>query len=252
MSHAPLSSPTTSLAFAGPADGDEQSARAISALEVSGLKFRYAGAEGSGWTVDLPSLSLAPGEQVLLTAPSGKGKSTLLNLIAGLLELGSPNEAHGTIRVAGRNIHALGGADRDAFRGRSIGIVFQTFNLLRGFSALENVLAAMMFSTIPPAEHEARARALLARLGIDGPLAASEPDELSVGQQQRVAVARALACDPALVMADEPTASLDPANARAALELLKSVCREKGAALLVVSHDPAAAEYFDRREILQP
>ncbi|MBX3386317.1 MAG: ABC transporter ATP-binding protein [Phycisphaeraceae bacterium] len=225
------------------------------ALEITGLKFRYAGADagaqGRGaWTVEVPGLVVGRGERVLLSAASGRGKSTLLNLIAGLIDLGSPHEAEGTIRVAGRNIHALHGAERDAFRGRTIGMVFQTFHLLRGFSALENVMAAMMFSSIAAREHEGRARALLSRLGIDGALAASEPDELSVGQQQRVAVARALACDPALVLADEPTASLDPENARAAVELLKGVCAEKGAALVVVSHDPGAGAYFERRESL--
>jgi putative ABC transport system ATP-binding protein len=123
-------------------------------------------------------------------------------------------------------------------------MIFQTFNLLHGFSALENVLAALMFSPMPAREHEGRARELLKRLGIAR--VDATPDRLSVGQQQRVAVARALACGPALVLADEPTASLDERNAGAALDLIQGVCREQNAALLLVSHDPGVAARFGR------
>jgi ABC-type lipoprotein export system ATPase subunit len=154
----------------------------------------------------------------------------------------------GRIDVAGRNIHALKGHARDLYRGRTIGMIFQTFNLLHGFSALENVMAAMMFSQIPRAEHRPRAEHLLKHLGIVR--IDAEPHTLSVGQQQRVAVARAVACDPILVLADEPTASLDPENALGAMDLIQQVCREKGASLLCVSHDPSMASRFQRRESL--
>jgi ABC-type lipoprotein export system ATPase subunit len=214
---------------------------ATPALSIRDLKFRYPGA--ADWIVDLPWLGLAAGEQMLLTAGSGRGKSTLLHVIAGLLD-----PAEGLVEVAGRPLHTLRGAARDRFRGRHIGMIFQTFNLLHGFSAVENVLAALMFSTIPRREHRARAESLLAALGIDRPEA--DPDRLSVGQQQRVAVARAVACRPALVLADEPTASLDPENATAAMDLIQKVCREQGAALLCVSHDPAMRGRFERRESL--
>ena len=215
------------------------------ALEITDLRFRYPGATAgaSDWIVDLGSLRLAPAEQVLLTGGSGVGKSTLLQLIAGLME---PSE--GRVNVAGRHIHALRGAARDQYRGRTIGMIFQTFNLLHGFSALENVMAAMMFSSIPRAEHRPRAEKLLTHLGIQR--LGAEPSELSVGQQQRVAVARAVACDPVLVLADEPTASLDPENALAAMELIQQTCRERNAALLCVSHDPSMTERFLRRESL--
>ncbi len=221
------------------------------ALSIRGLKFRYgatndADIAGPAWTIDIPTLDLAPGEHLLLTGSSGRGKSTLLYLIAGVLDLAAPNT--GEVRVAGRNIHALRGAARDTFRGRSIGMIFQTFHLLPGFSAAENVMAALMFSDIPPREHRARAVSLLGRLGITTP--DRDPDRLSVGQQQRVAVARALACRPALVLADEPTASLDPANSAAAVELIQSVCREQHAGLLCVSHDPSLVSKFDRRASL--
>ncbi|MGE3106883.1 MAG: ABC transporter ATP-binding protein [Phycisphaerales bacterium] len=215
------------------------------ALEIRNLRFRYASedlAAGSAsghapWTVDVAALALQPGEQVLLTAGSGVGKSTLLHLIAGILD---PLEGH--VIVAGEDVHQRAGAARDAFRGRHIGMIFQTFNLLHGFTALENVMAAMMFSSIPRAEHAPRAAALLTHLGITRHT--QTPEQQSVGMQQRVAVARALACDPALVLADEPTASLDPDNASAAIELIQSACREKNAALLCVSHDPSMRQRF--------
>ena len=127
-------------------------------------------------------------------------------------------------------------------------MIFQTFNLLPGFSAAENVMLAMMFSDIPRREHRPRAHDLLDHLGVDRPDA--PPEQLSIGQQQRVAVARAVACKPDLVLADEPTASLDPENASGAMDLIQTACRESGTALLCVSHDPAMAERFEQRASL--
>jgi putative ABC transport system ATP-binding protein len=214
------------------------------ALAISDLKFSYPGsAPGSGWIIDIAKLEVNRGAQMLLAGGSGRGKSTLLQLIAGLLD-----PTQGRIAVAGQDLHALHGARRDLFRGRSIGMIFQTFNLLHGFSAAENVMAAMMFSAIPRGEHRARAAALLSHLGIERHGAKAET--LSVGQQQRVAVARALACDPVLVLADEPTASLDPENAATAMDLIQAACREKGAALLCTSHDPSMRERFPLRASL--
>lgn len=210
-------------------------------LRVADLVFAYPDAPTP--TVRVGSLELAPGEQLVLTGSSGQGKSTLLHLIAGLME-----PARGVIEIAGTPIATLRGSARDRFRGRHIGMVFQTFHLLHGFSAVENVMAAMMFSDRPRSEHRSRALGLLGRLGIDRPHAISE--ELSVGQQQRVAVARALACGPALVLADEPTASLDPENAGEAVRLLQESCRENDAALLCVTHDPSLVGVFDRHETL--
>ena len=178
---------------------------------------------------------------MLLVGGSGRGKSTLLQVVAGLRELGS-----GSVDVAGVRMDTLRGAARDEARGRSIGMIFQTFNLLHGFTSLENVLAALMFSSMPAAEHEQRARALLSTLGIAD--ADAEVDRLSVGQQQRVAVARALAARPALVLADEPTASLDPENTETAMDLIQSACRTEGAALLCTSHDPSMRARFARIE----
>lgn len=213
------------------------------ALFIRDVRFRFAGSTEAAPTVSVPSLTLAAGEQMLLSGSSGCGKSTLLNLVAGLLTADA-----GTIHVAGTDIQALQGAARDAFRGKHIGMVFQTFNLLHGFSAIENVMLAMMFSELPMREHKTKAGELLSQLGLTAASGTHDraAERLSVGQQQRVAVARALACKPALVLADEPTASLDPENSAAAVELLKSACAASGAALLCVSHDPALPSQFAR------
>ena len=201
----------------------------IVALGIRGLKFRYA--PSGSWVVNVPALDLQCGEQMLLTGGSGRGKSTLLDLIAGLIE-----PVEGRIFVGGADMYALREPRRDLHRARTIGVILQTFNLLRGLSAIENVMTPMMFSTIPRSAHRPRAEQLLYRLGIDRPNA--DPDEMNIAQQQRVAVARALACDPVLVLADEPTARLDSPNAAEAMNLLQTICREKNAALLCVTHDP--------------
>ncbi len=214
------------------------------ALELRDLKFRYPGAAPNApWIVDVRSLQLQPGEQALLTGASGRGKSTLLQIVAGLID---PDQ--GVVRVHGQDIHAFSGAKRDLYRGSKVGMIFQNFNLLRGFSAKENVLAALMFSEVPRKEHDARALELLKIVGIPTP--DRDVADFSIGQMQRVAVARAVATSPALVLADEPTASLDPENAGAAMDLIQSTCQKVGAALLCTSHDPSMADRFTRRESL--
>lgn len=227
------------------------STESADALVIERVLFRYPGQAGPpptpGFELRVPAFRVGRGEQVLLASRSGSGKSTLLSLIAGLMEpTRTAGGGGGGVRIGGQDIHALKGPARDRFRGSTLGMIFQTFNLLQGFTALENVLAAMMFSAIPPREHRRRGLTLLQTLGLSKPFAMV--DELSVGQQQRVAVARALACDPVLVLADEPTASLDPENAAIAVDLIQSACRSKGAALLCVSHDPSIAGRFVRRE----
>ena len=212
------------------------------ALDIRALRFRYSPA--GPWVVDIPAFSLVRHEQALLTGGSGAGKSTLLQLACGLLE-----PVEGELAIAGQNLHALHGARRDLYRGAHVGMIFQTFNLLTGFTAAENVLAALMFSTIPHREHRSRAVEALKSLGLPDPDALV--DRLSVGQQQRVAVARAVVCDPVLVLADEPTASLDPENSDAAMTLIQESCRARGAALLCVSHDPSMASRFPRRVALR-
>lgn len=214
------------------------------ALRIDNLKFRYhKRRKNEPWVLDIPALELRRGEQLLLTGGSGRGKSTLLHLICGLMD-----PVKGETYVDGTPMHSLHGAARDLFRGKRIGMIFQSFNLLHGFSVLDNVMAALMFSSIPRSEHRRRANQLLKHLGIEHPR--RHPDKMSIGQQQRVAVARAMACDPVLVLADEPTASLDPENAQIAIKLIQKICQEKNAALLCVSHDPSLPERFEHRASL--
>lgn len=214
------------------------------ALRIENLKFSYHHKRGNvDWVIDIPALELKRGEQMLLTGGSGRGKSTLLHLICGLME---PLE--GETFVDGTPIHSLHGAERDLFRGKRIGMIFQNFNLLHGFSAQDNIMTALMFSDIPRSEHRHRARELLKHLGIDHPR--HHPEKMSIGQQQRIAVARAMACDPVLVLADEPTASLDPENSQIAMEMIQNICMEKNAALLCVSHDPAMSDRFEHKASL--
>ena len=212
------------------------------ALEIDRVRYRYPGTRED--VIDIGSLVVGAGEQVLLTGGSGMGKSTLLNLVAGLMD---PDE--GEIRVAGQAMHGVRGARRDRFRGRHVGMIFQTHQLLHGFTAAENVMAALMFSGVPKREHRGRAEKLLKHLGIER--VDADPAQMSVGQQQRVAVARAVSCSPELVLADEPTSSLDPEAAHVAMGLIQEACRECGAALVCVSHDPSMAARFGRIEALE-
>ena len=207
-------------------------------LRVSQLRKSFPGAGGVRvGVIDIESLSLGAAEQVGMRGGSGTGKTTLLHLIAGILRADS-----GLIEVAGHSLTRLSEARRDRVRAEHVGYVFQTFNLLQGYSALENVTQAMAFGR---GVDTSRATSLLERVGLGDRLRA-RPGQLSVGQQQRVAVARALANRPSLVLADEPTGSLDPEMSEAALGLLRGVCSEMGAALLLVSHDPAVLGRFER------
>ncbi|HXN34872.1 MAG TPA: ABC transporter ATP-binding protein, partial [Opitutaceae bacterium] len=199
-------------------------------LRLSGLTKSFPVPDGGvRMIIDVPEFSLGAGESAALRGESGSGKTTFLNLIAGIL---SPDT--GSIRIGELDMAALGEHRRDRLRASSIGYIFQTFNLLQGYTCLENVLLGMAFGG---RVDEARARALLDRVGLSHRLG-HFPRQLSTGQQQRVAVARALAKRPALVLADEPTGNLDRGNAREALRLIRDACAENGAALLLVSHDP--------------
>jgi putative ABC transport system ATP-binding protein len=207
-------------------------------LEIQNLIKTYVTPTGESQTViDVPRFELQEGEQVALAGGSGTGKTTLLNLIAGILR---PDG--GVIRVSGHDMSEASEAERDRLRAANIGYVFQTFNLLQGYTALENVELGMMFGKGVDAGF---AKHLLERVGLADRMG-YRPRELSTGQQQRVAVARALANHPRLVLADEPTGNLDQAMAKQALELIRSLCRENGAALLLVSHDPAVLGQFQK------
>lgn len=186
---------------------------------------------------------LKQGEQVALIGASGGGKTTLLNIIAGILV---PDA--GEVIVDGRDITVMQEVVRDRYRASRIGIVFQTFNLLPAFSALENVLLGMSFSG--RGVDRSFAKSLLERVGLGHRLHQS-PQRLSVGEQQRVSVARALANKPVLLLADEPTANVDPANQQLVLDLIRDTCRENNVTLLMVTHATSVADAFSRVEHLQ-
>jgi putative ABC transport system ATP-binding protein len=206
-------------------------------LEIEGLTKAYISPDGETHkVVDIPRFSLNAGEQVALEGQSGSGKTTFLNLIAGILRADS-----GRIVLDGVELTALSEGQRDRLRANTIGYVFQTFNLLQGFTALENVALGMAFGRGADYGH---ARALLERVGLKDRMH-YRPRQMSVGQQQRVAVARALASNPKLVLADEPTGNLDYRNAQDALKLIRETCRENKAALLLVSHDREALKLFE-------
>jgi putative ABC transport system ATP-binding protein len=191
--------------------------------------------------LDVEHLALPAGTFTVLRGRSGSGKTTLLNLIAGIAV-----PSAGTIRVDDTDVFALSEARRDRFRSERIGYVFQTFNLLAAFSALENVMLAMMFADAVPkrAQHQ-RAAELLGRLGLAARLA-HKPQHLSRGEQQRVAIARALANSPPVILADEPCASLDARTAGEVLATFLAFCRQEQKTLLLVSHEEAALGAADR------
>ena len=213
-------------------------------LRIERLVYRWPGAERN--TLGIDGLSLASGESLFLYGPSGCGKSTLLSAIAGVVDV-----PKGVIRLADQDLGALRGGARDRFRVAHIGMIFQVFNLVPWLSALENVLLPCRFSQSRrkrAGEDPARtAQRLLDELGLSDPALASKPaNELSVGQQQRVAAARALIGKPDLILADEPTSALDEAAKAAFVDLLARECAEADTALLFVSHDRSIERHFDR------
>ena len=188
--------------------------------------------------LDIERYALAEGEQVALVGPSGGGKTTLLNVISGIT---LPDA--GSVTLRGTEITRLSEGRRDRFRAQRIGFVFQTFNLLSAFTALENVLLGMSFSGRKA--DRPRAKQLLEQVGL-GHRLDHKPTRLSVGEQQRVAIARALANRPSLLLADEPTANVDPANQQSVLDLIRTACREGNVSLLIVTHAMEVANQFDR------
>jgi len=211
-------------------------------LELRDLVKQYPSPEGGKQVVlDVPSLELADGEHIALEGASGSGKTTLLHIVAGIL---TPDS--GSVNLAGHELTKLSESEVDRVRAEHIGYVFQTFNLLQGYTALENVLLGMAFGPGPDVGH---ARDLLERVGI-ADKANHLPGQLSVGQQQRVAIARAVANRPSLLLADEPTGNLDAEMAQQAITLLREACEEVGAAILLVSHDPAVLNAFEKRRSL--
>jgi putative ABC transport system ATP-binding protein len=220
-------------------------------LRIEGLRFAWP---GGAPLIDIESFAVQAGERVFLHGPSGSGKSTLLNLVAGtLLPVG------GRIEVAGEAVTGAGERVRDRLRADHVGFVFQQFNLLPYLSVIDNVVLPCRFSRrrreralSRDGSLEAAAQRLLAALGLgDAALQARAATGLSVGQQQRVAAARALIGAPELVMADEPTSALDVDAREGFLRLLFAECAQAGSALVFVSHDHTLRPLFDRHQDLR-
>jgi putative ABC transport system ATP-binding protein len=200
--------------------------------------------------LSIERLRVDAGEKLFLAGHSGSGKSTLLSLLAGVI-----TAQHGSLQVLGRSLADMSGSDRDHFRADHVGMIFQMFNLIPYLSVLDNVTLPLRFSAQRRAhvaglahDEHAEARRLLQHLGLqDDSLLQRAVTGLSVGQQQRVAAARALIGAPQLLIADEPTSALDPEHRQAFIELLFRECEEQGSTLLFVSHDHALGGLFDRR-----
>jgi putative ABC transport system ATP-binding protein len=217
-----------------------RSSTAVPVVTLTEVRFDW----GDRPCLDLAAFELAAGEQVFLHGPSGSGKSTLLNLLAGVLRPRS-----GEVAVLGTRLSSLPGAARDRFRADHLGLIFQQFNLIPYLSVLENVLLPCRFSARRrrrAGDPKSAAQRLLAHLDLDPALWPRRADALSVGQQQRVAAARALIGSPELILADEPTSSLDADRQEAFLDLLTRECAASGAALIFVSHDQRLAPRFGR------
>jgi len=207
-------------------------------LRITGLEKSFRAPDGARHRiVEVPEFALAANDEFALAGESGSGKTTFLNLIAGILRADA-----GTIQLDGAAVSSFSESERDRFRATTIGYIFQTLNLLQGYTCLENVLLGMSFGA---GADRAFAEALLKRVGLGNRLK-HYPRQLSSGQQQRVAVARALANKPKLVLADEPTGNLDHKNASESLKLIREACRESSAAFLVVSHDREVLAQFER------
>ena len=215
-------------------------------INIQNLTFRWHRNEAN--ILDLPELVVNKGERVFIKGASGSGKSTLLSLIGGVV---TPQS--GSISVLGQQLNTMNSAKRDTFRAEHIGFIFQMFNLLPFLSVIDNVLLACRFSKqrskniySRKCSQQEEARRLLGHLDIPKDMLQRQINKLSVGQQQRVAAARALIGGPDLVIADEPTSALDADRRSVFLQLLQKECMEQGASLVFVSHDASLESGFDR------
>jgi putative ABC transport system ATP-binding protein len=212
-------------------------------LETRDLKRHYRMGASVVRALDGVTMTVDQGEFVALIGTSGSGKSTLLNLVAGL---DRPTE--GSLRVFDRDLAQMSSADLSDHRRRTVGIIFQSFNLVSTMSALENVALSMMFAGVARGEREQRAGALLESMGL-GPRKHHRPKELSGGEQQRVAIARALSNQPHLLLADEPTGNLDSRTSREIMTTLKDLNERDGKTIIMVTHDPALAGEYAHRTV---
>jgi putative ABC transport system ATP-binding protein len=209
-------------------------------LELRELVKHYSAVDGeSVRAVDGVSLKVAAGEMVALYGPSGSGKTTLLLMVATLLAPSS-----GAVLIGGRDVSSLSEREASHFRRSELGFIRQNFDLLPGVTAIDNAILKLLKTRRWHAAQR-EITPLLERLGL-GERLRHRAETLSMGERQRVMIARALSTEPRLLLADEPTGSLDSQRSREVLELLRELCRERGVAVLLVSHDPMAAEYADR------
>jgi putative ABC transport system ATP-binding protein len=212
-------------------------------VETQDLKKHYKMGGEVVRALDGVSVTVAEGELLALLGTSGSGKSTLLNLIAGL-----DRPTSGALRIDGKDLASLSSEELSQHRRTNVGIIFQSFNLVSTMSALENVMLSMMFAEVPKAERETRASKLLESMGLGG-RQRHRPKELSGGEQQRVAVSRALANKPRILLADEPTGNLDSKTSREIMELLKSLNEREGKTIILVTHDANLAAKYAHRTI---
>ena len=208
------------------------------ALRLQNVKFTYQ--QDKALILDIPFWELTTGSCVFLRGASGSGKSTLLNLLSGMLVV-----TEGELSIAGTQLSELSARQRDRFRANHIGVVFQQFNLISYLSVMDNVLLAAHFVDGVTVDIKQKARELFAQLNISPDLYRQKAMHLSIGQQQRVAIVRALLNSPDILLVDEPTSALDTENRDAFMRLLLRVVKAQGASLVFVSHDLSLASYFE-------
>jgi putative ABC transport system ATP-binding protein len=215
------------------------------AVRAAGVEKAFG--EGSSRTPALRGADLETrrGEMLLLVGPSGCGKTTLLSIIAGTLHADA-----GDVEILGQRLNDMTTAEITRFRAMNIGFIFQQFNLIPTLSITENVSVPLLIQGMRPRKAEARAREMLARVGL-GDKTKERPSKLSGGQQQRVAIARALIHDPRLVICDEPTSALDSENGRQVMDLLRDIARDPNRCVLVVTHDNRTFRYADRMAMME-
>ncbi len=210
------------------------------AVHCRGLTKAYGSGDVKVLALRGVDLDLRDGELLMLVGPSGCGKTTLISVVAAILD-----QDAGSCEVLGRDLKPMDPNERAHFRGSSIGFVFQLFNLLPALTATENAAVPLLINGLPRRQATARAREVLATVGLGAHLDAL-PAELSGGQQQRVAIARALVHEPRLILCDEPTSNLDHETGRSVMELLRRFARRPGRSLIVVTHDSRILELADR------
>lgn len=210
-------------------------------LSVKNLTQTYNSAEGELVALDNVSLSVKDGEFVSIIGKSGSGKSTLLSLLGAL-----DTPTSGSIMVDDEDIAKLSLVKQTAYRARKIGFVFQHYNLITNLSALENVMLALEYGGVPAKDRKERAIQLLDEVGVEGGMQLRKPGKLSGGQQQRVSIARALANQPAIILADEPTGNLDSTTGKKIFDLLHKLSRTENTTIIAVTHDLDIAGKTDR------